>query len=978
MTLENNGSSRVPNAAPQREEQQEWHALRTDEVFQHLQVQGNGLTSEEAQRRLEQYGPNQLKEAPRPTFLQMLWEQLNNFVVILLIIASVISALLGDYVEAAAIMAIVVLNAVLGIVQERRAEEALAALKKLAAPDAQVMRDGRRLSIPSYELVPGDLVFLEAGNFIPADIRLLEAVNLRVEEASLTGESLAVQKNAATVLDKNVPLGDRKNTAFMGTVVSYGRGRGVVTSTGMRTQLGLIATMLQSVEAEETPLQRRLDQLGRSLSVAALFLVAIVFIVALINYTDINQLFIDPLAYVRGYAAEITEVFIIAISLAIAAVPEGLPAVVTISLALGMREMIKRHALIRKLSSVETLGSATIICSDKTGTLTQNEMTVTRLWVDGQFINVTGTGYVPKGEFRVDGQPVVISRYPGAQTALWLGLLNNDASLETTGEEDSQKTYRIVGDPTEGSLLVAAAKAGAAFVEVKEAYPRESEVPFDSERKRMITIHDVLGPDPNDLSPFYNENKKDWDVITIKGAPDIVLDLCTQYQTMQDVPQPLNDEVRKRILDANDEMTKDALRVLGLAYRVVEDAPDNPIELTAEELEKDLVFVGLVGMIDPARPQVRPALERAREAGIRTVMITGDYPNTARAIAEAIGLLQHGRNVMTGAQLDALSDAELKDVIEDTAVFARVSPEHKMRIVDALQANDEVVAMTGDGVNDAPAIKRADIGVAMGITGTDVAKETADMVLTDDNYASIVAAVEQGRIIYSNIRKFVFFLLSSNVAEIMIIFLATLAGLPAPLTAIQLLWLNLITDGAPALALAVEKGDPDTMQQQPRAKSEPIVNRSMMVGLIVQTIAQTSAVLTAFALGLIWHLEEGAVVVGNPITYLIQHDWRGVDVQTAETMAFVTLSLCELFRAYTVRSERASLFQIGVFSNRYMQYAVGLSLVLLLLVCSVPFLQPIFNTHFLSGREWLIVVGLALIPAVAEEITKFFLRRSRA
>jgi Ca2+-transporting ATPase len=805
----------------------------------------------------------------------------------------------------------------------------------------------------------------------------LEAINLRVEEASLTGESLAVQKNAATVLDKDVPLGDRKNTAFMGTVVSYGRGRGVVTDTGMHTQLGLIATMLQSVEAEETPLQRRLDQLGKSLSVAALFLVAIVFIVALVNYTDINQLFAGPLEYVTEYAAEITEVFIIAISLAIAAVPEGLPAVVTISLALGMREMIKRHALIRKLSSVETLGSATIICSDKTGTLTQNEMTVTRLWVDGQFIDLTGTGYVPKGDFLVDGEKTLVSKYPAALTLLWLAILNNDASIETTGEEDSQKTYRIVGDPTEGALLVAAAKAGTTYVEIKEAYPRESEVPFDSERKRMITVHDVVTPRAEDPSPFTDDRHKDWDVIDVKGAPDIVLDLCTQYQDINDKPRPLDEEARKRILDANEAMTRDALRVLGLAYRLVEDAPDNPEELKAEELEKDLVFVGLIGMIDPARVEVRPALEKAREAGIRTVMITGDYPNTARAIAETIGLLRHGRQVMTGAQLDALSDQELKGVIEETAVFARVSPEHKMRIVDALQANDEVVAMTGDGVNDAPAIKRADIGVAMGITGTDVAKETADMVLTDDNYASIVAAVEQGRIIYSNIRKFVFFLLSSNVAEIMIIFLATLAGLPAPLTAIQLLWLNLITDGAPALALAVEKGDPDIMEQKPRAKSEPIVNRSMTIGLVIQTIAQTSAVLTAFALGLLWHLEAGAQVVGNPILYLIQHDWRGIDVQTAETMAFVTLSLCELFRAYTVRSERASLFKIGVFSNRYMQYAVGLSIALLVLVVSVPFLQPIFNTHFPSPREWAVVVGLALIPAIAEEITKFFLRRSK-
>jgi P-type Ca2+ transporter type 2C len=970
MVLEKTGKAPV--------EQQEWHALKPEEVLSHLKVEGNGLTSEEAKKRLEQYGPNQLREAPRPGFLEMLWEQLNNFVVILLIVASVISALLGDYVEAAAIMAIVVLNSILGIIQERRAEEALAALKKLAAPDAQVMRDGHRVAIPSYELVPGDLVFLEAGNFVPADIRLLEAVNLRVEEASLTGESLAVQKNAASVLEEDVPLGDRKNTAFMGTVISYGRGRGVVTNTGMHTQLGLIATMLQNVEAEETPLQRRLDQLGKTLSIAALFLVAIVFIVALINNTDISMLFSDPLAYLKLYVGEITDVFIIAISLAIAAVPEGLPAVVTISLALGMREMIKRHALIRKLSSVETLGSATVICSDKTGTLTQNEMTVTRLWADGQFVDVTGTGYVPEGEFRVDGKTVDINKYPAIQTVLWLGLLNNDSSIETTGEDDSQKTYRIVGDPTEGALLVAAAKAGVTHIDIREAYPRENEVPFDSERKRMVTIHDVATPRAQDPSPFTTNDKlQDWDVIAVKGAPDVVLDLCTQYQDRNDEPQPLTDGIRRRILAANDEMTRDALRVLGLAYRVQEDVPDNPENFTAEELERDLVFLGLAGMIDPARPEVKPALERARQAGIRTVMITGDFPNTARAIAETIGMLRGGSKVLTGAQLDSLSDEELKNVIEETAVFARVSPEHKMRIVDALQANNEVVAMTGDGVNDAPAIKRADIGVAMGITGTDVAKETADMVLTDDNYASIVAAVEQGRIIYANIRKFVFFLLSSNVAEILIIFLAILAGLPAPLTAIQLLWLNLITDGAPALALAVEKGDPDIMKDRPRAKSEPIINRSMTWGLVIQTIAQTGAVLTAFVLGLAWHLEAGATLSGNPVIYVLQHNWRGIDVQTAETMAFVTLSLCELFRAYTVRSERASLFKIGVFSNRYMQYAVGLSIGLLVLVCAVPFLQPVFNTHFLSLQEWLLVVGLALIPAVAEEITKFFLRRSK-
>ena len=949
-----------------------WHALKASEVLRELKVLDNGLTSEEASLRLHLYGHNELEQAARPGFLAILWEQLNSFVVILLIVASIVSALLGEWIDASAILAIVVLNTVLGIVQERRAEEALAALKRLAAPEAHVLRDGRRVSVVARNLVPGDIVFLEAGNYIPADLRLLEAINLRIEEASLTGESLPVQKNAASVLDKNVPLGDRRNTAFMGTLVAYGRGRGVVTSTGMHTQLGLIATMLQSVDAEVTPLQRRLDQLGRTLSIGTLVLVAVVFLAALINNTDIRDLFITPLSYLTGNVKEITDVFIIAVSLAIAAVPEGLPAVVTISLALGMHEMIRRHALIRKLASVETLGSATVICSDKTGTLTQNEMTVTRMWVDGIFMDITGTGYAPVGEFKIKDKPVEIDDYPGAQTALWLGVLNNDSELDVLPDG----TYRVIGDPTEGALLVAAAKAGAYHVEMDKAYPRENEVPFDSERKRMITIHDVRNPRPEDASPFHDKKARDWDVIAVKGAPDVVLQLCTRYQTINDVPKRLTPKMRKEIMSANDDMTGKALRVLGLAYRVERDVPDDPDEIVTENLEKDLVFVGLLGMIDPPREEVKPALEKARRAGIRTVMITGDYPNTARAIAESIGLLRRGRKVATGADIDSMSAARLKREIEVTDVFARVSPEHKLRIVDALQANYEVVAMTGDGVNDAPAIKRSDIGVAMGITGTDVAKETADMVLTDDNYASIVAAVEQGRIIYANIRKFVFFLLSSNVSEIMVIFLATMAGLPTPLTAIQLLWLNLITDGAPALALAIEKGDPDIMQHKPRARSEPIINRVMWMGIGIQTVMQTAAVLFAFSLGLVWSLGPNAGLPNgvNPLLYILQYNWYGVDVQMAETMAFVTLSLCELFRAYTVRSEYASIFQIGVFSNRTMQWAVGASIALLLIVCAVPFLQVVFNTHFLSPNEWLIVVGLALIPAVTEEITKIFLR----
>lgn len=971
----------TPTPATQNSLAEHWHTLSSQDVLKRLNVAEQGLTSEEAKKRLEQYGPNQLTEAPRPGFLALLWEQISDFVVMLLIVAAIISAIIGwseyvktgstaEFIEAGAIVAIVVLNATLGIIQEKRAEEALAALKKLAAPEAHVLRDGQRITIPGYELVPGDIVYLEAGNFIPADARLLEAVNLRVEEASLTGESLPVQKNAAMQLDPEAPLGDRKNTAFMGTTVSYGRGRGVVTATGMKSQLGLIAEMLQNVESEETPLQKRLDELGKTLSIAALALVAVVFLVALINRTEIGLLFSAPVEYFGEFAKEITEVFMIAVSLAIAAVPEGLPAVVTISLALGMQEMIKRHALIRKLSSVETLGSATTICSDKTGTLTQNEMTVTRIWAAGELITVTGTGYVPQGEFMVENKLADLQKYPAVLTALWLGTLNNDAEVEV-GANHEARSYRIIGDPTEAALIVAAEKAGALHREIDRAYPRESEIPFDSERKRMITVHNIVDPRPEDPSPFYNSSVKNWDVVAVKGAPDVVLKLCTQYQTLDDKAAPLTDAMRQSILAANDSMTKDALRVLGVAYRLDRDVPET--DLTPEMVEKELVFTGLIGMIDPPRQEVKPALTKALAAGIRTVMITGDFPNTARAIAEAIGLLRPGHKVMAGAEIDNLSDEQLKKTVIETDVFARVSPEHKMRIVDALQANDQIVAMTGDGVNDAPAIKRADIGVAMGITGTDVAKGAADMVLTDDNYASIVSAVEQGRIIYSNIRKFVFFLLSSNVAEIMIIFLATLAGLPAPLTAIQLLWLNLVTDGAPALALAMEKGDPDIMEQNPRPKDEPIINGPMRVGILVQTVMQTSAVLTAFMVGVYWELGI------NPLTTLFTgFDWSRYDIQTAKTMAFLTLSMAELFRAYTVRSERASLFQIGVFSNKWMQYAVGVSITLLILVCVVPFLQPIFNTHNPSAAEWGVVIGLALTPAIAEEITKFFLRKQKA
>ncbi|MDD2522305.1 MAG: cation-translocating P-type ATPase [Anaerolineaceae bacterium] len=925
-----------------------WHALEPEEVLESLEVPvETGLSDAEVKERLEKFGYNELQEQAGRTFWEKLWEQINSFVIWLLIGAAVISAVLGDWVEAGAILLIVVLNAIMGIIQESRAEASLAALKKMAAPEAQVLRDGHRIMVPSRELVPGDIVFIEAGNFIPADIRLLDAVNLSIDEASLTGESVPVTKDAGGNLQADIPLGDRKNSAFSGTTVTYGRGKGIVTSTGMHTQLGLIATMLQSVEQEQTPLQKRLEELGKTLGIAALIVCALVFVIG------VARLLTPPDVVPFGTEAfwdEALALFMVAVSLAIAAVPEGLPAVVTISLAGGMREMVSRHALIRRLSSVETLGSVTTICTDKTGTLTQNQMTVTKLWVDGQFVDITGIGYEPAGEFKVDDAVVDLKEYPAARTALWVGTLNNDAQLEPAGESEGKTTYRMVGDPTEGSILVAALKAGAAAHVINQNYPRKQEIPFDSTRKRMVTIHNILNPGHGDISPYVTGEKTNWFTIAVKGAPDVVLGLCKYKSDMHNNPVELTPEMRQEILAANDEMTSRALRVLGVAYRPV---PEMPSDLSPENLEKDLIFVGLIGMIDPSRPEVKPALKEAQDAGIRSVMITGDYPNTAKAIAEDIGLLQPGHQVLTGADIEHATPEEMREIVRITDVYARVSPEHKMKIVDGLRDNGEVVAMTGDGVNDAPAIKRADIGIAMGITGTDVAKETADMVLTDDNYASIVSAVEQGRIIYSNIRKFVYYLVSCNIAEIMIIFLAILFNWNTPLAPIQLLWLNLVTDGAPALALGTEKGDPDIMEHPPRPADEPIINSFMIRGIIVQTIAITATTLLAFWLG------GGALKSATTEARIL-----------SETFAFVTLSLSELFRAFTARSEYFPLTKIGVFTSRNMNLAVLISVLLVLIVVYVPFLQSVFDTVALRWIDWAEILPLVLIPSLAAEIMK--------
>ncbi|MGD0624643.1 MAG: cation-translocating P-type ATPase [Thermodesulfobacteriota bacterium] len=920
----------------------------TSEFETHLE---KGLSPEEAQARLKKYGPNELMERPRPGFLKMLLDQFNNFLVIILIIAAVVSLLLGEIIDASAIMVIVVLNAVVGVVQESKAEQALAALKKMAAPNAQVMRNGHQITISSRELVPGDLVIIEAGNYVPADMRLVQSVNLKVEEASLTGESVPVDKEAKVVLDRDIPLGDRKNSAFMSTLVTYGRGKGLVTATGMHTQIGLIAEMLQSYEEEATPLQLKLDQLAKMLGVACLAICGVIFIYGLIRDTHFGTIFQEGfLAYLTAEKKDIIELFMTAVSLAIAAVPEGLPAVVTICLALGMQKMIRRHALIRKLPAVETLGCATVICSDKTGTLTQNEMTVVQGWTSGKKFRVTGEGYSPNGQFSFNNQSFDPCADPTASLLLHGAVLCNDAKLEESGEEKGERTFRMVGDPTEGAMVVAAAKGGLWRGEVEKTLPRVQEIPFDSERKRMTTIHQaqIVPGQVNricfDCPPV---------VAFVKGAPDIVLDLCDGI--LEDgKPTPLSEEKRKEVLAANQDMARQALRVLGVAYRPMAAIP-NPC--TCESVEKELTFVGLLGMIDPARSEVKEAVKVAQGAGLKSVMVTGDYKDTAEAIAREIGLLTPGGRVLTGAELDKMSEEELAAIIDKVDAFCRVSPQHKTKIVDAFKAKGHVVAMTGDGVNDAPALKRANIGVAMGITGTDVSKETADMVLTDDNYASIVSAIEEGRIIYSNIRKFVYYLISCNVGEILIIFLAMLAGMPIPLKPVQLLMLNLVTDGAPALALGMEKGDPDIMKRPPRPTKEPVINWEMQIGTAVQAVVMTAAVLVAYY----WALQ----------IYPQQ-------VEHAQTIAFVTLCLSELLRAFTARSEHYGIFSIGVFSNRWMLWADGSSFLLVLLAVYVPFLRPFFDTVALSLDDWLLMIPFILMASIAAEITKVYLRYKAA
>ncbi len=956
------------------EVEQKWHALDIDEVIQKLGTDlRHGLKSEEVKKRLEIYGTNELAEKKPPTFLERLWESLSEFIVMILIVSAIISAILGDYVEAAAIIAIVILNTTISIIQDTRAEQALAALKKMAAPEAHVIRDGTRVMVPSRELVPGDLVLLEAGSIVPADLRLVQSMNLKAEEASLTGESVPVNKNAQHVLDPTAGLGDQHNMAFMSTTITYGRGQGVVVATGMQTVIGRIAELIQSVEEEDTPLQRKLDAVGKTLGIASLAICGLVFLVGMLRPVITGETVGWTFKHWIDHSKEF---FMLAVSLAIAAVPEGLPAVVTICLALGMQEMVKRHALIRRLPAVETLGAATVICSDKTGTLTQNQMTTTRIWADGRTYEVTGRGYTPEGKFMLDGEEVLrLEDHPVLQAVLWGGALCNDAILEP----HTDTKYRMVGDPTEGALVVSAAKAGLWREKLEATFPRVNEIPFDADRKRMTTIHDLQPAGKTNISPLPGGGKNNYVAIT-KGAPDLVLDCCSSLLTANGT-LPLTDAMRQEILAANAAQASQALRVLAVAYRPLTEVPDEP---QPKDIEKDLIFVGLQGMIDPARPEVLPAVQKAQGAGLRTIMVTGDYAATAAAIANEIGILRKGHKVVSGAELEAMSDDQLADIIDNVDVFARVAPNHKMRIVSALRKRNNIVAMTGDGVNDAPALKQADIGVAMGITGTDVTKQTADMVLTDDNYVSIVSAIEQGRIIYSNIRKFVYFLLSCNVAEISILFIATALGWAPPLTAIQLLWLNLLSDGAPALALGLEKGDPDLMDRPPRPPEEPVINREMWIGVAVQTVAITIAVLTAYLLG--WkvygpeHAAYRGFINSTPGIFDPLNDpFDDFVLLTAETMAFVTLVASELLRAYTSRSERYPLFKLCIFTYKGMQYSIGFSIFLLFLVVYIPIptVQRIFNTTPITLNEWVPMLPLILLPSMAAELQKWFFNRQK-
>lgn len=886
-----------------------WWGFDTNDLCLELKTDiQHGLTSSEAKNRLEKYGLNQLPEQKRISPFKIFLRQFSSFIIWVLIVAAVIALAIGELVDASAIGFIILLNAVLGFVQEYQAEKSLIALRKLSTPTSKVIRDSELQQIPSKEVVPGDVVLLEAGDNVPADGRVVQSVQLATQEAILTGESLPVTKNIKTLEEKELSLGDRKNFAFQGTTTVAGKGYFIVTETGSFTELGKIASLLQSGTEEKTPLQKNLEKLGHKLVLMCLLIVVAVFLLGL----------------TRGYT--FISILLIALSLAVAAIPEGLPAVVTIALSIGVQRMVKRNVLVRRLPSIETLGCASVICTDKTGTLTKNEMTVSKIWINEKFINVTGVGYTPKGQFECDNKVLIPKDNSELMLALRISTLCNNAALHET-----ENNWQVVGDPTEGSLLVAAAKAELKKEYIEQENPILQEFPFTSERKRMSMLRKV----------------NNGNILFVKGAPDVILNLSENI-LLNGNKVSLNEELKKGIIEANKILASKALRVLAVAFR---ETSNN--DTANETLEEKLTFVGLLGMMDPPRSEVKEAVEKCKKAGIKTVMITGDHKETAIAVANIIGLMEKDSISLNGAELDQMSDNDFKNIVRKVSVYARVSAEHKLKIVKAWKELGEIVAMTGDGVNDAPALKKADIGIAMGITGTDVTKEASDMIVTDDNFASIVNAVEEGRGIYDNIIKFINYLLSSNFAELIVIFAAMAIGFTdsqgipfVSLTAIQLLWMNLVTDGFPAIALAMDPIDPTAMNKSPRKSSEPILSFQFTAQLIIVSLIIAIGTITAC------------------------HSRLSNNAALAHTMAFTTMIMLEFVRVQVIRSQ----YKIGIFSNPWLVAALSTSFLLQLAVIYLSPLQKIFKTVSLGITEWgvifLIVISVFIISSLFNKLFK--------
>ncbi|AYV65947.1 ATPase [Niallia circulans] len=876
-----------------------YHEMNEKEVEQTLNTDFSaGLSDEEAEKRRKNFGYNELEEGEKQSLLLIFFSQFKDFMVLVLLAATLISGLLGEYIDAIAIIAIIILNSFLGFFQEIRAEKSLSALKELSQPHVQALRNGEWVSLLSKELVPGDVIKFASGDRIGADVRIIESRSLEVEESALTGESVPVPKTVSAIKNNNLALGDMENMGFMGTMVSRGSGVGVVIGTGMKTAMGQIADLLQNADSVTTPLQRRLEQLGKILIVTALLLTVLVVVIGVLQGNDLYTMVLAG------------------VSLAVAAIPEGLPAIVTIALSLGVQKMIRKNAIVRKLPAVETLGCASVICSDKTGTLTQNKMTVTKTWIGGKTYTVDGTGYEPQGQYYVGEQLVNLAKDKALQQLLTFGMLCNHAEILQKDDD-----YVLNGDPTEGAILVAGMKAGFTRAQLLNQFAIVNEFPFDSTRKMMsVVVKDPTGRQ----------------FVVTKGAPDVLIGQSKSI-LFENRSQALGNKEKQVVQDAINGLASQALRTIAIGYKEISP---NTLIMHEREAEKDLIFIGLQGIIDPPRPEVKQAVKECKEAGIKTVMITGDHVITANAIAKQLGIANNHSKVMEGKELSDLSLKELEDIVEDVAVFARVSPEHKLKIVQAFQNRGHVVAMTGDGVNDAPAIKKADIGIAMGITGTDVAKEASSLVLMDDNFASIKSAIVEGRNIYENIRKFIRYLLASNVGEILVMLFAMLLALPLPLVPIQILWVNLVTDGLPAMALGLDRPEDNVMKRGPRSPNEGVFSR-----------------------GLGWKVISRGFLIGvsTILAFMFAYNNNPENLEYAQTVAFITLVLAQLIHVFDCRSEK-SILSRNPFGNMYLVWAVVSSLVLALIVIYVPGLQEIFHTLPIAMKDWPMIIGFASVP----------------